>query len=455
MSTGVATPAGAIGPAGATGATGPAGTSRQCVMSGPVDSYGRQTFLPASTAGLAISTQNVSGSTPLIVSAAGGFGASGAVDRIGSTSGNLTWGGLTGMVQPSTTKFSRSGATITAYCVAHGLSVGDTIMVYAVNPSGYNGKYQVASVPNSDTFTYVVVNDPGAYSSGGTILLCNFLFIDVASDGALTARSTTKAPVHQQGGLYSVVNNVFTFNCAEMVGKLGNGSTAAQTYSVLVGRAWTNATAVQKAISRPYGTPADGAIWSSRDGVVIEPFILADFTAHNIGASLATQDQKNTYIYTPPAAGDSLNKWVKNLPAPPFRVVLGARLDITPNNYNQAGLVLRDSSNSKCITFSHQYNNGFIIMVSKFTNDTTWSGSNYATGSARDPGWGDIFLSIACDGFKFYFDLSLDGRNWFTFTSVAMTDFTPSVDKIGVYTDPNNVSQPVKMSIFHWGEDVS
>ena len=67
---------------------------RQTVLGGPVDSAGAPSFLPATSGSLSLTSQNVAAGAPLVVSAANGFAAAGAVDRIGISTGNLTWSGL-------------------------------------------------------------------------------------------------------------------------------------------------------------------------------------------------------------------------------------------------------------------------------------------------------------------------------------------------------------------------
>lgn len=68
-------------------------------------------------------------------------------------------------------------------------------------------------------------------STNGTMYLC----LDIAADGSCTTGSTTLVPVYQWGGTYSTTSGQFTFNIQEMTGKVGNGSTAAQTHRVFVG----------------------------------------------------------------------------------------------------------------------------------------------------------------------------------------------------------------------------
>jgi hypothetical protein len=68
-------------------------------------------------------------------------------------------------------------------------------------------------------------------STNGTM----YLYLDIALNGTCTTGSTTLAPTYRWGGADVTTNNQFTFNIQEMVGKVGNGSVATQTYRVFVG----------------------------------------------------------------------------------------------------------------------------------------------------------------------------------------------------------------------------
>jgi hypothetical protein len=68
------------------------GTSvRQTTVQGSVDSTGAPNWIPATSASLTLTTQNISASSPLIFTAAMGYGASGAIDRISMSTANLAW----------------------------------------------------------------------------------------------------------------------------------------------------------------------------------------------------------------------------------------------------------------------------------------------------------------------------------------------------------------------------
>lgn len=70
---------------------------RQTVSAGPLDTNGFPTFLPATNAALSITSQNVSGTVPLVASSANGWSATTGlpVDQQGYSTTNLAWAGLT------------------------------------------------------------------------------------------------------------------------------------------------------------------------------------------------------------------------------------------------------------------------------------------------------------------------------------------------------------------------
>lgn len=80
--------------------------------------------------------------------------------------------GLAPQVTYNITAGSRTGAgpyTATLTTSAnHGYAVGDTAVIAGVSPSGYNGT-QVITAVTANTFSYSLVSDPGAYTSGGTV----------------------------------------------------------------------------------------------------------------------------------------------------------------------------------------------------------------------------------------------------------------------------------------------
>lgn len=134
---------------------------RQTVLNASVDASGLPNFM----SGVGTTTLTVAGSagTPFVATSANGAGASGNIDRTGSSTANLTLAG-----------------------------------------QSTNGTY--------------------------------YAYVDIAANGTLTLGASSLAPTYQTGGAYSTTNGQFTFNwLGEMVGKLGNGSVAAQAYRTYIG----------------------------------------------------------------------------------------------------------------------------------------------------------------------------------------------------------------------------
>lgn len=180
-----------------------------------------------------------------------------AIHRVGSrqtvmsgpvdSSGLPSFGGVTG------------ATTVTA---------SGTLIAAAAN--GFNG------LQEPDRIGYITNPSWTGLSVNGTM----YLYLDIAADGSCTTGSTTLAPVYQEGGSYSTTNGQFTFNIVEMVGKVGNGSSASQVYRVFVGQV-TVTTGTVSAIT-----------WYALNGIYIGPW-----TATLPGVSTAVSRNHNLGVY--------------------------------------------------------------------------------------------------------------------------------------------------------------
>jgi len=72
---------------------------------------------------------------------------------------------------------SWSSGTATLTIGANTLAAYNTVVVSGVNPSGYNGAYGLTS-ETSTTISYALPNNPGTYSSGGTVNYPNILLFN-------------------------------------------------------------------------------------------------------------------------------------------------------------------------------------------------------------------------------------------------------------------------------------
>jgi hypothetical protein len=98
---------------------------------------------------------------------------------------------------------SETGTTVTVTTSsAHGLSVGQSIKVYGVGVSGYNGTWTVATTPTSTTFTYVDNSSGLGASSGGGVAPNNIPCTPVATvytDQSLQIAASNPTTTDTQG----------------------------------------------------------------------------------------------------------------------------------------------------------------------------------------------------------------------------------------------------------------
>ena len=79
----------------------------------------------------------------------------------------LTFGAGSSNTVITGTTWAAGLATITTGS-AHGYVTGQNVTIASVNPAGFNGTFQIFSVPSTTTFTYALASTPGAWVSGGT-----------------------------------------------------------------------------------------------------------------------------------------------------------------------------------------------------------------------------------------------------------------------------------------------
>jgi hypothetical protein len=144
----------------------------QTVISGPVDSNGAANFLPATTTGLNFTTQNITGSIPLVVTSVNGYNSSGRVSTIGIQSSNFTFTSL-----PNSTT-SYLFVTVTGGALTTGSTTTAPVYQYTGSAAVANGQY-----------TYVITDSKMYLGNGSTAPQVNVVFVGeaVASGGNITS----------------------------------------------------------------------------------------------------------------------------------------------------------------------------------------------------------------------------------------------------------------------------
>jgi hypothetical protein len=157
----------------------PTSPVRQTVAGGPVllsggAGPGAPSFLPSTAASLNLTTQNISSSYPLAVTAADGFGASGPVDTVGVSTSNLTWSGLTGSSTLYLYVTVNANGTLTA-----GFTSSAPVYEFGGAPSATLGQ-----------FTFNIGEMRGYMGNGSSAPQANIVFVGQAVTGSSTITST-------------------------------------------------------------------------------------------------------------------------------------------------------------------------------------------------------------------------------------------------------------------------
>ncbi len=221
---------------------------RQIILNAPVNTSGFNSMLPATSGSLSITTQNITTSAPLVVTAGAGYNQFGdQSNRKGFATANLTFSGNTPSV--AIVSITRVGTLATCTANNHGLVTGTEVTHSGVTPAGFNGTYSI-TVTGPNSYTYVMAADPGANASPvGSYTVTNFLWVDVGTDGVLTTGRTLLPPNYVQGSTPSVTLNQFAYNIQESKGYYGNGSTAPQTYKVFVGEVQASTATITSSVA--------------------------------------------------------------------------------------------------------------------------------------------------------------------------------------------------------------
>ena len=183
---------------------------RQTVLSGP-QSGGQPSYIPATSASLSITSQNIStGSNALVVTSANGFSASGQVNTVGVATSNQTWGSLTASSVDYLGETVSSGALTTlSTAIAPIYQYGGTISVT-------NGQYtfdelqQKMFLGNGSTASQVNVVFVGEVTTSSSAVTSAVAY---AYQGYFDSGYTSTLPSTAVTTTYNANLGVFDANC--------------------------------------------------------------------------------------------------------------------------------------------------------------------------------------------------------------------------------------------------
>jgi hypothetical protein len=181
---------------------------------------------------------------------------------------------------------------------------------------------------------------------------------------------------------------------------------------------------------------ADFPTWVNQDYAAI--------TDLDDGFSL-THDDSNT--------GDSLQMRVRAIPPGTWNVTLGCIRGHKVQRFIISGLILRESSTGKLMTwgFGHASSGG--IFINAWINPTNFWDTRKSYNEDRPQ---KQWFKAAKNGSNMDFYASPDGVNYSLFFTQALTrDFTSAPDQWGAFINPcNNITPrvPVRLDVIDWSE---
>lgn len=148
---------------------------RQTVLAAPVDTSGLPSFLPATSASLVLTTQNVTSTAPLVITASNGSDLNGDLNRVGQKTDNtLSW---------------TVGASVTSYLP---VTVNADGTLTAVTPVTLAPIYQWGGAPavTNNQYTYNIQEGKMYKGNGSVANQVNDVIVGEAVSGATTITST-------------------------------------------------------------------------------------------------------------------------------------------------------------------------------------------------------------------------------------------------------------------------
>lgn len=191
-------------------------------------------------------------------------------------------------------------------------------------------------------------------------------------------------------------------------------------------------------------------------GLVVDPaftpMVNDDFAWVNQGSASVVVSDDTVFLLAPAGSGHNVRIRKKTAPATPYTVTVALRINAYPKQYGTAGILWRQSSDGKLVTFHVTVvdSSGLHLVSTKYTNPTTTS-TDYFTGNLGASG-AFLWLRIADDGTNRICSISTDGRNFIQIHSVGRTDFL-TADEVGIFANCNNGGVgDVGMTVYSWVE---
>lgn len=189
-------------------------------------------------------------------------------------------------------------------------------------------------------------------------------------------------------------------------------------------------------------------------GMQAYPPSLGDYAWVNQGGASTYLDLGGIQIQVTNAAGTNLRILKRAEPTLSYDVIMLVYYDLSSNDYNQAGVLWRQSADGKVVAWGVRRDSavstGISLAVGKYTDATTfdsWYAGSPALVSLPQSGY--LWMEMVSNNVNRYLYYSLDGTNFHPFLTTTRTDFlTP--DEIGFFGESNSVVDFPTVTLLSW-----
>ncbi len=195
----------------------------------------------------------------------------------------------------------------------------------------------------------------------------------------------------------------------------------------------------------------NGSAWAPWGPIYpFTPPVDSDFAWVNQGSATVTTTNGGIFLRAPVASAANYRIRKKAAPSTPYTITVA----ITPTglalDYQQAGILFRQASDGKFVTFGCEYATaGVILAVYKYNSETSYNGSYVALGLSQ--GQQPIWLRITDNGTNRICSWSLDGQNFIQIHSVGRTDFLTATE-VGFFANDQTNTYEAGNLLLSWKE---
>jgi hypothetical protein len=177
---------------------------------------------------------------------------------------------------------------------------------------------------------------------------------------------------------------------------------------------------------------------------------LQSFAWVNQGGAASVSTNGGIFLRAPVSSAANYRIQKKSAPTPPYTVTAAINPTCIALNFQQAGILFRQASDGKFVTFGFEYATpGVSLAVYKYNSPTSFNASYQVQGfsQGQQPTW----LRITDNGSNRVCSWSVDGQNFIQFHSVGRTDFL-TADEVGFFVNDQTNTIEAGNLLLSWKE---